>query len=265
MRHFITYGDKQFDAAKQRIINEAKATNWFDTTKAFSDSNISSELRASGLMNIGRGGGLWSWKPDIIHKVVQGLPDGEIVIYADAGCSLQKCEEWNKIERILEDKDLIAQRIFQPSYKWTRREIIDAFKDNPSDWTDKMQFCATAIILKTSSFSRRFVKEWRQLMLENPTWIQDVGEDEKTDQYPGFYENRHDQSIYSALIYRYLCSGHIHTQWERIENYDPIRLQAIRATRLCNGASESKKTLMIKTAKRFVQANILYPIKNIFQ
>lgn len=250
-KYFITYGDEKFVKAKERIVNQARHIKWFDSVMSFSRNDISEELELSGLMKISRGGGLWAWKPDVIYTAMQKMNDGDILVYADSGCSLQNCKEWNKIENILDNYDIIAQNIYQSTEEWTRKEIIDYFINNPKGWINAPQHCATTIIIKVSDFSRRLISEWRDCILLHPLFIMDVPEEERRNQHYAFHENRHDQSVYNALIYKYLYSGKIYSTWEHIENYDPVNLQAIRATRLRNGERESLNNKVIGMLKYY--------------
>lgn len=256
-KHFVTYGDSSFDLAKKRIIKEASSIGWFDVCRAYDQNDISDELNASDLMKIPRGGGLWSWKPDIILQELNSMNDGDILIYADSGCSLQPCKEWEWIEKTLMKYDLIAQRIYQPTVKWTRKEIIDFFDENKDGWLDAPQHCATVIIIKISEFTKKFIVEWWDLIIKNPLFIMDVDETNKKMQHSGFFENRHDQSIYNALVYKYIDSGKILSIWERIEDYDPINLQAIRATRLRRSLKEKFRTKIKGCFKRFIKHYII--------
>jgi len=40
------------------------------------------------ILDTPRGSGLWCWKPWIILDLMNKLPDGEIIVYADAGVEL---------------------------------------------------------------------------------------------------------------------------------------------------------------------------------
>lgn len=253
MKHiFLTYGDAGYEAAKNKIIQEASKTGEFQETYSFGREDLSEELLASEIIKEKRGGGLWSWKPDVILSTMERSHDGDIIVYCDAGCSLYPSNEWKRYWRKLEQYDIIAQRIYQRTDHWTRKEIIDYFNDNGTSWLSLCQFQATIIII-ISDFTRQFVREWRDLMIEHPEFAMDVPQEQRSEQLPCFIENRHDQAIYSALIYKYLNNpvtrGKIFTQWEHIEDLDPFCKQAIRATRLRQGEEESvshKKKAILK-------------------
>lgn len=261
----ITYGDKKFEMSKNRFIQNAHAINIFDEIIAYSDKDLSEELKQSEIINEKRGGGLWSWKPDVILTTLNKMEDGDILIYCDSGCTVYPCNEWNHIWKSLENHDIIAQRIYQRTDKWTRKSIIEYFaQTNSKNWTKCYQHMATAIILKATPFTRAFVSEWKDMMISHPEMVKDVTIEEKVNEAECFIENRHDQAFYSALTYKYLNNptykNKILTKWEHIEDYDIICPQAIRATRLRNGESkEPPRTKAKAILKRLVKDYIFRP------
>lgn len=259
---FVTYGDMGFEQAKAKIVAEANRTNEFHKIYSYSREDLSSVLLSSDVIKVKRGGGLWSWKPDIILSTMENNNDGDIIVYCDAGCSVYCSPEWNKIWKRLETHDLIAQRIFQRTESWTRKEILDYFIDNGIAWLKCFQYQAT-VVFKISDFSKTFVREWRDLMIAHPEFAMDVMPEEREKQHRSLIENRHDQAIYSALVYKYLANpktrSKIFTQWERVENYDPFFKQAIRATRLRKGEDEGCKKMVIACVKRVLKDYVLKP------
>ncbi len=261
-RVFITYGDQGFESAKAKIVAEARACEEFDEIHAYGREDLSPELMASEVIKVKRGSGLWSWKPDVILSAMNAHEDGDIIVYCDAGCSLYKSKEWKRYWKKLESHDIIAQRIFQRTDRWTRKEILDYFHDNFRGWENSYQYSATIIII-ISAFTRKLVSEWRNLMIEHPEFAMDVTEEERKHQHATLVENRHDQAIYSALIHKYLSNletrNKIFTQWEHIEDLDVFSKQAIRATRLRQGQLETTKHKMKGMVKRTVKDFIFKP------
>lgn len=262
MKYFITYGDEAFCDARKKIAKEAESLGEFDKIIPFERSMLSKELLKSEIINEKRGGGLWSWKPDIIWQAMQKGKKGDYIVYCDAGCSLYPSKEWKNIWKKLEKYDIIAQRIYQRTDHWTRKEIIDYFSDNGQSWLSMCQFQATIIII-ISDFTLQFINEWREIMLNHSHLAMDVKDEERKHQLPQFIENRHDQAIYSALVYKYLrrpeTRNLIYTQWEHIEDLDPFCSQAIRATRLRCGEVESTSHRRKAIAKRLIKDFIIKP------
>ena len=265
MKHiFITYGDSGYEAAKVKVCEEAEATGEFDEIISYGREDLSGELLQSDIIKVKRGGGLWSWKPDVILQTMDNYHDGDAIVYCDAGCTLYPSKEWKEYWKKLEHHDIIAQRIYQRTVHWTRKETLDYFQDyNGKNWPNCYQYQATIIIIIISEFTKKFVTEWRDIMISHPELAMDVTEEERSMQHKGFIENRHDQAIYSALIYKYLADtktkNKIYTQWEHIEDFDPFRKQAIRATRLRHGQQENRIQRLKGALKRIIKRTILIP------
>lgn len=259
---FITYADSIFEQSKSRICREAENLGIFDKILSYSPNDVSKELKKSKVFSAKRGGGLWSWKPDVILRTMNTLEDGDYIIYCDAGCSLLKSKEWeHRYFKDLETCDIRAIKIFQKNYKWIRKETIDYFESNPDGWLNEYQVCAT-LAIKVSQFTRHFFNEWRELMINHPEFVMDVPENMMKSQNIGFIENRHDQALYSSLVYKYLYTGKIKIVWEHIEGYDPIFSQAVIASRLKNG--EKLSITFFNAIGQFVKwaiKHIIYIIK----
>lgn len=260
---FVTYGDEGYEAAKVKISEEAKAAGVFDEVISYGKNDLSLELLSSEVIKIKRGGGLWSWKPDVILSTINKFHDGDILVYCDAGCSVSSSKEWFFYFNKLKTYDIIAQRLYQQTRKWTRKEIVDFFKENGSRWLFQYQYLATVIILKISPFTKKLIQEWQMLMIEHPELVMDVSPELLQEQLPKFIENRHDQAVFSAIIYKYInnadTSNMIYTQWEHIEDLDPFSCQAVRATRLRLGEKETVMSKIVKIVKRLIKDFVLKP------
>jgi hypothetical protein len=263
MKHiFITYGDNGYEAAKVKIVQEAKDTGEFEEIYSYGQEDLSEDLLSSEVIKIKRGGGLWSWKPDVILSTMERSQEDDIIVYCDAGCSLYSSREWKKYWKKLENHDILAQRIYQRTENWTRKELLDMFAPNGMNWPKCFQYQAT-IIIRVSSFSKQFVREWRDLMITNPKLAMDVTAEERSQQHASLIENRHDQAIFSSLVYKYLANPQtadkFYTQWEHIEDLDPFFKQAIRATRLRQGEQETSDKKRKAVVKRLIKDYILKP------
>jgi len=238
-RYFITYANEAFAGARDRIVAEANATGEFDEVIGYGPEDVSDAVRKGPLFGERRGGGYWTWKPDIIYQTLESCDENDIVVYADSGCQVVPGTEWSRYWRILEKKELIVQRIYQVVRNWTRKSVIDAFSAIPAGWLGKSQFMATVLVMRKTPYIMSLVAEWRKLMIERPDMVCDVPREERSFERSDFIENRHDQAVLSALLYRDLaCSElneRIHVMWEHVENLSLFRSQVIRAMRLRDG------------------------------
>lgn len=264
MRHvFITYGDASFENTKKRIVREAESVGIFDEVIAYGPENVSPKVLSSETFKIQRGGGLWSWKPDVILSTLEAHDDGNIIVYCDAGCSLYRSSEWSRYLSHLSNHDILAQRLLQRTDRWTTTELMSYFSSNGTRWKKDYQYLSGVIFFRNSQFCRMFVKEWLDIMLAYPEWLIDVPIDKRHLQPPFFIESRHDQSVFSALIYKSLLAPQtrhlIHTQWEHVEFFDILRKQAIRATRFRHGEKETFLMRLIALRRRLSIDFILRP------
>jgi len=87
-KHFITYGDGIFTQQSKRIKKEASNSGLFDTSYSYSreDTGPLYLKHKKFIDEHPTGSGYWIWKPWIILQTLLKINEGEIVVYADAGC-----------------------------------------------------------------------------------------------------------------------------------------------------------------------------------
>ncbi len=165
-------------------------------------------------MKYKRGGGFYAWKPAIIWETLQKNDDGDIVMYLDAGCTMQKSVEWSIYFRLLKKYDAICFQYNDemPEWKkfgntstrikyWTKKNTLlylteyfgnNAFYDFNKIWGG---------CLFVKGRNNTFIKQWLDITLKHPDLIMDPSTEEIKDQYTGFAFHKHDQSIITPLAY----------------------------------------------------------------
>ena len=78
--HFITYGDSNFENARERLLKQAKSSGWFKTQKAYTPHLLTHEFKDNfkHIISQKRGGGYWIWKYDIIMQGLNEIDDNDI-------------------------------------------------------------------------------------------------------------------------------------------------------------------------------------------
>lgn len=207
---FITYGNDAFKQSKDRIINEAKDVGCFNgEIKAYDPDDLSREFleKVAGVISMPRGGGYWIWKPYVIYDMLNQLNDNDILVYADAGCSLQKSaiNRFNEYINMISPEteySVLGMRLRAHKQKtWTTNKIFEYFHINSdSDIANKEQIHATVIICRKSPESLAIFKKWLDVAKEKPDLFTDEYNSESKRKNPHFSDNRHDQSIYSIIL-----------------------------------------------------------------
>jgi hypothetical protein len=96
---FITFGGPttNYHNAVKRISNEAVGFEVFDEIIGYTERDLMSNDESFWgkhqqyiESNAGRGYGCWLWKPYITKKTLDRMNDNDILVYADAGCFMNK-------------------------------------------------------------------------------------------------------------------------------------------------------------------------------
>lgn len=261
---FISYGSEGYLQSLKRIAKEAKQLGIFDKIITYQPKDMPEYIKASPLKAYQRGNGYWIWKPYIIWHTMMEYPNS-IVVYADAGCTLQdNMEEWMSWFDIMERYDTIAFQ-YRHEYQypwesfghcsttnleWNKESLIKYFDPlmKNRDWLEKKQVWGGVIIAGRSS---KAIKMWLDISLLRPDLIYDVFGNESDGQSSAFKEHRHDQSVWSAVSMYLSQSGHIIKILPETAESDPKA--AIVATRKCNSVKQiPPKTRIISSAVRIM-------------
>ena len=200
--HVISYGDEKYKIAKNRIFNEAKNTGWFDSFKCYGKEDLTSDFlkEFEKILSLNRGGGYWIWKFDIILNKLQEINNGDFLIYADSGCSINlngKNRFYEYIEMIKNNKyKIISFELKKKESEYTTKEIFNSF-NIPQDHVIETsnQLMATIIIMQKCDEVINIFKDCLQKIRKDHLLITDHY-NSKQKQY--FKDNRHDQSILSV-------------------------------------------------------------------
>jgi hypothetical protein len=231
--HFISYGNKRYNRAKERIKKEALETGWFNSVKIYEPKDLTVEFneKYKDVLEMDRGGGYWIWKLDIIKQELSGMNDGDILVYCDAGCVVNKCGEkrFRKYVDILNGSNngIISFQMNTPEKKWTTKEIFDYFDLKVDSKIGKSgQINATVLVMKKCDYLKQLLDKYGKV-LDDDMWL-------FTDKYNGekqcgiFRDNRHDQSVFSMIRKIY---GSIVLRDETGKNENNIKLSPFVAMR----------------------------------
>lgn len=257
---FITYGNANYQQSKQRIIKEADSLDIFDKIIAYGPEDLSEQIIKGPLFQYRKGGGYWIWKSYIINKTLQTMNDEDILVYADAGCSLLQSNQWDKYFSDLKKHSMLAFKINCLNYQYIKSKVVNEFKRmNGKKWHYSYQIAATVLFLKKDNFTCNFINEWCNYCTED--FILDVPSQDIAQENKRFIEHRHDQAILTALIYKYLQTHNIKVRWN---DFEAKRTgQAIRATRISDtGKRSSEKENKLKNLIRY---SLILPMRDIKQ
>ena len=209
-KYFISFADTRMSAAIARIAKQAEEMDFFDEIHVMDETSLEQDFssRWRHIMRSGiRGFGYWCWKPYIILRLLERIPDDSVLLYCDAGCHLNPAGV-NRLNDYINELngDHLGIKAFPSSCsyaevierKWTKGDLFDYFGcRHQKKITDSIQVAATQILFRKNEKSVAFVREWYQIFCNHFYLVDDSRS--KAPNLTGFIENRHDQSVFSLL------------------------------------------------------------------
>jgi hypothetical protein len=208
---FITFGGggENYYKAVERILQEADGMNIFSKRIGVLDTDLKKDRffwdrMGTFIETHRRGYGYWCWKSYIIWRQLLNMSTGDILIYLDSGCTFNKDGRERLLKWIsdFESKQLDIQMTTAcvehcTERRWTKRAILDYFQV-PEEERDRHQYGGGIVFVRKSDKTIRFFKELFDLFVTHPHLPTD---ETSSEEDPKFVENRHDQSLFSCMLY----------------------------------------------------------------
>lgn len=211
---FIAYADSNLAYSLKRIGRQARRLRIFDEVILYTPADLPDYVLRSPLMKEKKGGGYWAWKPVIIHETLQRHEEGDIVVYVDAGCSLNKSTEWDLMFKLMQEYDTLCFHYdaVMPVWEkfgntstnikyWTKKSALDFLDSYCQDnrYHEALKIWGGLLFVKGKE--NTFLKKWMDITLNHPAVIVDPTEEELKHQPTGFAFHKHDQSVMTALAF----------------------------------------------------------------
>jgi len=206
---FITFTDNRYKLTLERVEKEIKTFPCFDeyyllTEDDFEDDYINKYRDRFR----DRGFGYWMWKSYLAKKYLSNLKEDDILVYCDAGCTLN-----NKgLNRMIEYIELVKKNetglLFfdQQNYasEWTKGDVFDFFGVyNKPEFTESSQLYGGIWIIRKTEKSVEFIDRLYDIDHNNYDLISD--KPSVMPNLPNFVAHRYDQSVFSLLSRFYKC------------------------------------------------------------
>ncbi|GHV54379.1 hypothetical protein FACS1894216_14280 [Synergistales bacterium] len=183
--------------------------NFFDEVFLFDENKLSVEFTEHFADKFKlRGAGYWCWKPQVILLSLEKLNEGDVLMYADAGCDfnpvgIKRLEEYfdmaeKNVSGIICFSLCFSRGESCPEKNWTKGDVFDYFGARFDEkFTESGQIAATVILVRKSAETIAFIKKWLDVFWDHFDLVDDSPS--VSPNIKGFIENRHDQSIFSIL------------------------------------------------------------------
>jgi hypothetical protein len=196
-KYFINFANNGFYESQKFSLDKAKDFGFI--TNGYNMSDIDTDFfdKNKKIFSLSRGSGYWLWKPYIILKKLKEINDGDYLIYMDSGAFLCKDpqENLNKID----DKGILSFSLIHKQSTWCKKDLFEFIFPNENDYSNQPQILASYVFIRKCVASIRFIEEWLDIC-QNYNLMTD--EPSVSTNYTDFREHRHDQAIYSLLVYK---------------------------------------------------------------
>ena len=223
MNYLVSFADSRMHRSIKRLFKQAKKFDFFDNYFLMNENDISLDFRnkfKDKLIFGSKGYGYWCWKPDIILNILNKINNDDCLLYLDAGCHLningkKRLLEYFEIIK-KEKKGFIGFQANKPdfsnsslkydgrklrnlkNYKWIKGDIFEFFNMKNDKYAINSQEIAGGVFLvRKCEYSINFIKTWKKIIYDNFNFVDDSPS--KSNNLPGFIENRHDQAILTLL------------------------------------------------------------------
>jgi hypothetical protein len=204
MKHFITFGagGQNYIDAGNRLVGQAELTGKFDSVRLFTDIDLQGDhefwpKHSDFILKNSRGYGYWIWKPYIVKKTMDGLVDGDVLLFLDAGCEIDKrfAKHFDNLFDIVKKDYIIGSQVCIER-RWNKMDLIVELDALDNNFMNGLQRQGGINMFYVCDKTRELVRRWYKLAC-NYHFIDDSPS--VLPNFPDFREHRHDQSVFSLL------------------------------------------------------------------
>lgn len=203
--HLVSFANRRYAGSLARLRGEAAALGRFASVHTLDERALDPDYlrqHAETIRRHPRGYGLWTWKPHVIARSLDVLPDGDMLLYCDAGCSLN-AEGRDRLEEYLalaagHPAGVLAFGLNGTVGEWTKRHTLEALGCDTAEHRRRPMISATCLVLLVGPAARDLVAEWAARMAKL-----EIVDDSPSPagEHPEFRAHRHDQSIFTLLAH----------------------------------------------------------------
>lgn len=204
--HFLSFANRRYRGSLARIGAEARSVGRFASVMAVDERFLGADywrLHADTVRRHRRGYGLYTWKPHVLRRRLADLPAGDLLVYADAGCSLNP-EGRDRLDDYLalaaaHASEALCFALADRVGAWTKRAALAAAGADDEAMRWRTMVLAGILVLKAGPGIDDLVAEWERRMAD----VRLVDDSPSPGgEHPEFRAHRHDQSIFTLLAHQ---------------------------------------------------------------
>lgn len=202
----VSFADGAFAGRHAIFDAQAKGSDFFDEVAVYKFDQLPFDFRRKHgdfIRSNARGFGYWIWKPVVIAETLMGAGLDDVVVYLDAGFTLNPGGRRRFTEYLEMTRDscygmLSFQNIFTESH-WTKADLALRLGLGVEHTHMKTSQLGSGFLMLTPSLENiEIINAWQSIAVEENYHYSDDSPSILPN-HPDFREHRHDQSIASML------------------------------------------------------------------
>lgn len=214
----LSFGDSRLVKPRERLRNQARRFGFQDDHICLLNENdladgFREEMREHMILGT-RGFGYWCWKPEICLRMLERIPEGDVLFYLDIGCHLNKNgkDRFYDYVKVAIEHDFCAFQCrslmgsvepdplhhYYTTAAFTKGDMLDYYGVR----NDKRLLCSGQVLSGALFFRKcdetvKFCKAWKDIYYDDFSLI-----DDSPSKSPNAHEpclNRHDQAALSII------------------------------------------------------------------
>ena len=210
--HLVLFGDSNYSIGKNRILRQAENFGVFKSIIEYSENDLTGDFWENHAMNMmqrrvgmpDRFYGYYACKPYFVGKALREIPEGDVLLYVDSGCELNK-NGLQKLEQYYNEcleNNAVFFTLDLPEIQWTKMDTYRKIVGSDDTHMVSRQIISGIFFMKHNPLMIEIVDKWKELCIEDGgRYLDDSASELPNHQI--FRENRHDQSILSLLMKMY--------------------------------------------------------------
>lgn len=201
----LTFGEYHYKKLAEIMYSSLYKLNVFDYIKCYSFIDIDDSFWEThkSILTKKKGAGYWLWKPYFCQQTFDAMEYGDVMLYIDGGlelkCDSKQIEKYRSICERSQSGIVVFEQIFKQE-SFTKGDIFVQMNMPMNEYGKLAQHWAAIFVIQKRKENENFTKEWLHLATL-PGLIDDTKS--ITPNHSNFIDNRHDQSIFSLLAWKY--------------------------------------------------------------
>ena len=219
----VSFASSTWAKTRRRFCKQAHSVKAFDKIRVYSEMSEPINIESSH----SRGHGFYQWKSQAVYDASTAMQDGEILVWADVGCSFNPVSQGRLFEyfKMARKDNAVVFKTYHMEDNYTKRDLFEELGCTSDAYTQTPQIAATVFVLCINTTTRAFIYDWmKHCTLSNI-------DDTIVIKSPKLRQHRCDQSVFSLLCKKYAFKS----IRDETQVWDPLRMfysRPILATRI---------------------------------